>query len=374
MRGSHGITRAWGRRWVLAGGIIILATGWVVSAQSPTPGQAPAPAPGPAGQVEQGRGGGGRGRGGPEVLQGGPQLDDPAYANYDFAKRAPLLPLSPEEQLKKFILQPGYRLELVLADPVIEEPAAITFDGNGRMFVLQIRGYMMDADATGQLDPIGRVSMHVDTNNDGVYDKHTVFADKLVFPRFATPFGKDTLLIKESNAQELWKFTDTNGDGVADKKELFDTGYGRLGNVEHQESHLTWGLDNWMYSTFNAFRVRWTPHGVMQGADRRRRRTVGRRSGRRREDLVPGRRERAARVLAVTGVVRQLRRRPRRRSRWRASHGSRSRHSVGRARAHCRHAGRPRRDAHARRFVAQHDGRLWRRHRACPSHARRPAG
>ena len=250
-----------GHRWVLAGGVMILATGWALSAQAPTPG--PPAAPQGAPQAEQGRGGG-RGRGGPEVLPGGPQLDDPAYANYDFSKRAPLLPLSPEEQLKKFILQPGYRLELVLSDPVIEEPAAVTFDGNGRMFVIQIRGYMMDADATGQLDPIGRVSMHVDTNNDGVYDKHTVFADKLVFPRFATPFGKDTLLIKESNAQEVWKFTDTNGDGVADKKELFDTGYGRLGNVEHQESHLTWGLDNWMYSTFNSFRVRWTPHGVMR--------------------------------------------------------------------------------------------------------------
>jgi hypothetical protein len=28
----------------------------------------------------------------------------------------------------------------------------------------------VDADATGQLDPIGRVSMHVDTSSDGVYD------------------------------------------------------------------------------------------------------------------------------------------------------------------------------------------------------------
>jgi mono/diheme cytochrome c family protein len=166
--------------------------------------------------------------------------------------------------LKKFILQPGYRLEVVLADPVVEEPAAITFDGNGRMFVIEIRGYMMDADATGQLDPVGRVSMHVDANNDGVYEKHTIFADKLVFPRFATPFGKNALLIKESNAQELWKYTDTNDDGVADKKELFGTGFGRLGNVEHQESHLTWALDNWMYSTFNQFRVRWTPHGVLK--------------------------------------------------------------------------------------------------------------
>ena len=256
-------------KWLLAGGLAVCLSTYAVSAQGPAPAPTPAAqtpaADGGRGTVAPPEAAQGRGRGrGPESLAGGPQASDPAYANYDFSKRAPLLPLAPEEQLKKFVLQPGYRLELVLSDPIIQEPAAITFDGNGRMFVLEIRGYMQDADATGQLDPIGRVSLHEDTNNDGVYDKHTVFVDKLVFPRFATPFGPNTLLVKESNAQEVWKYTDTNSDGVADKKELFDTGYGRLGNVEHQESHLTWGLDNWLYSTFNAFRARWTPHGVIK--------------------------------------------------------------------------------------------------------------
>ena len=245
---------------LFAAALLVLSGSFLLSAQ-----QAPAPAPAPVPAAgEPGRGGGGRGRGGPEQLQGGPQADDPAYATYDFSKRAPVVALAPDKQLEKFILQPGYRLELVLADPIIKEPTAITFDGNGRMFVIEDRGYMQDADATGELNPVGRVSMHVDTNNDGVYDKHTVFADKLVFPRFATPFGPNTLLIKETHAQELWKYTDTNNDGVADKRELFDTGYGRTGNVEHQESHFTIGLDNWMYSTYNMFRARWTPHGVIK--------------------------------------------------------------------------------------------------------------
>jgi len=91
--------------------------------------------------------------------------------------------------VKQFILPPGYRLECVLADPVIQEPTAIAFDGDGRMFVVEDRSYMMDADMTGQLDPISRISLHVDTDNDGVYDNHTVFVDRLVFPRFVTPFG-----------------------------------------------------------------------------------------------------------------------------------------------------------------------------------------
>ena len=154
-------------------------------------------------------------------------------------------------------------------DPDIEEPMQIAFDGNGRMFVLEIRGYMQDADATAELAPTGRISVHEDADNDGVYEKHHVFLDKLVFPRFVMPLGKDAILTMESNQDEVWKYTDTNGDSIADKKELFTTSFGRAGNVEHQQSSLFWGLDNWLYSTYNAFRVRWTPSGVLREPTRR---------------------------------------------------------------------------------------------------------
>jgi mono/diheme cytochrome c family protein/glucose/arabinose dehydrogenase len=155
-------------------------------------------------------------------------------------------------------------MEPVLADPDIEEPAQIAFDGNGRMFVLELRGYMQDADATGELDPVGRISVHEDRDNDGVYETHKVFVDRMVFPRFVMPFGANAILSKESNADEVWKYTDTNNDGTADKKELFATGLGRLLNVEHQESGLLWAMDNWLYSTINSVRVRWTPNGVLR--------------------------------------------------------------------------------------------------------------
>src|SRR5262245_9620638 len=254
----EGMTRrSTARPHAFALALALSAAGLVVLAQTPAPtaqppagqgGQPPAPeAPG------QGGAQGGRGRGRGQDLTG-----------IDFTKQPPVQAKTPEEQLKQFILPPGYRLELVMSDPLIQEPTAIAFDGNGRMFVVEDRSYMLDLDMTGQLDPISRISLHVDTNNDGTYDKHTVFVDNLVFPRFVTPFGPNTILTKESNAQELWKYTDTNGDGVADKKELFDTGYGRLGNIEGQEGFLTWALDNWMYSTYNAFRARWTPNGVIK--------------------------------------------------------------------------------------------------------------
>ena len=182
----------------------------------------------------------------------------------DFSKKPPVQPLTPAEQAKKFWLPPGFKLEPVLTDPDIEEPAQIAFDGNGRMFVLEIRGYMQDADGGGTLDPVARISLHEDKNSDGVYETHHVFVDKLVFPRFVMPFGGNAILAKESNADEVWKYTDTNNDNVADKKELFATGMGRVMNVEHQESGLTWGLDNWIYSTINPVRLKWTPGGVLR--------------------------------------------------------------------------------------------------------------
>src|SRR5262245_11538250 len=100
-------------------------------------GQAPQPgAPAvPSGQA--------RGRGGRSGL-GGPRKDDPANADVDWTKQPPIQPRTPEEELKQFILQPGYRLELVLADPIVQEPTAIAFDGNGRMFVVEDRSYMLD--------------------------------------------------------------------------------------------------------------------------------------------------------------------------------------------------------------------------------------
>ncbi len=194
--------------------------------------------------------------------RGGSSAEDPAYGPHEFDKEASVAARSPADELASFVLPPGFTMEPVLTDPAIEEPAQIAFDGNGRMFVLELRGLMQDIHGTGQLAPVGRISRHEDRNNDGVYQTHQVFVDHLVFPRFVMPFGADAILTKEANADEVWKFIDTNGDGTADRKELFATDFGRLANVEHQESGLMWALDNWLYSTVNQVRLRWTPAGV----------------------------------------------------------------------------------------------------------------
>ena len=186
------------------------------------------------------------------------QTDQPGA---DFLKRPPVTRLTPEVQQQLFVLPEGYTAELVLADPDIEDPVGVTFDGNGRMYVLEMRSYMRDVEGSNSREPISRISRWEDTNGDGTYDRHTVFADKLVLPRIAFPLEDGVVLVLETDNRDLFKFTDTNGDGVADKKEVFYSGYGRVTNMEWQPGGMVWALDNWLYTTYNPFRLRIAPDG-----------------------------------------------------------------------------------------------------------------
>jgi mono/diheme cytochrome c family protein/glucose/arabinose dehydrogenase len=192
---------------------------------------------------------------------GGRGLDAQIARGADFLKRPPVVRQTPEAQQEMFLLQPGYKMELVMADPLIEDPVGVSFDGNGRMYVLEMRSYMQDVDGSTSREPISRISRHEDTDGDGVYDKHTVFVDNLVLPRIAYPLQDGVLLVLETDNRDMYKYTDTNGDGVADKKELFYPGAGRVTNMEWQPGGLTWALDNWLYMTYNPYRLRIAPDG-----------------------------------------------------------------------------------------------------------------
>lgn len=165
--------------------------------------------------------------------------------------------LTVDEALADFQLPPGYHFEPVLAEPTIEEPVLAVFDGNGNMYVAEMRTYMLDADGSDKFQPVSRVSMHVDTNGDGHYDRSTVFVDKMVLPRMILPLD-DRIIIGETNTNDLYAYRDTDGDGVADEKKLWYAGGNRGGNLEHQPSGLIWALDNGIYTTYNDYRLRFT--------------------------------------------------------------------------------------------------------------------
>ncbi len=195
---------------------------------------------------------------------------------------------TPAEEAASFVLPPGYRMEIVASDPDIVNPAVIEFDGNGRMYVAEFRTYMPDVEGNHEHDPVSRITRWEDTDGDGKYDKHTVFADHLVLPRGILALDNNSILTNETDSDDVVKWTDTNNDGVADKREVVFQGVGlnRDGNLEHEQSGYIWGLDNWIYSTYNAFRFRWTPTGYHPRSHIGIGRAVGTRAGRRRQDVV----------------------------------------------------------------------------------------
>ena len=91
------------------------------------------------------------------------------------------------------------------------------------MWVIEMLGYMQDMPATNERDPIGRISVLEDTNNDGRMDKKTVFLDGLVLPRALKVLDRGVLVAEPPH---LWLARDTNGDLKADSKELVCDCYG----------------------------------------------------------------------------------------------------------------------------------------------------
>jgi mono/diheme cytochrome c family protein len=180
-----------------------------------------------------------------------PAVTDPAIAQQFVHMR------SPAETIAATVLPPGYHLELVAAEPTIVSPVCMAWDGNGAMYVCEMRTYMLDINGGKTMEKKSRVSRLESTKGDGVYDKVTTFADGLLLPRQLLPLD-DRILIRETNTKDIFAFRDTNGDGVSDEKVEFYKGGNVGGNLEHQSSNLQWNIDNWMYQTVDDTKFRYT--------------------------------------------------------------------------------------------------------------------
>ncbi len=187
---------------------------------------------------------------------------DKIYEKPEIIAEAPSDFLSPEESMKTFYLPEGYKVELVASEPMINEPVAITWDGNGKMYVAQMETYMQNIDGDGTDEPSSRIILLEDLNGDGKMDKSSVFIDNLLLPRMILALD-DRLVVNETYSYDLTSYRDTDNDGVADEIiPMYTNPNRRGGNLEHQQSGLIWNLDNWVYTTYNPFRFRFDQIGV----------------------------------------------------------------------------------------------------------------
>ena len=160
---------------------------------------------------------------------------------------------TPAEELATFQTEPGMQVQLVAAEPMVQDPVVITFDEDGRLWVVEMRGFMPNVDGTGEDKPVGRVSVLEDTNGDGQMDVSHVYLDSLVMPR-ALALVPGGALVVESGS--LWLTKDTNGDLKADSKTLIDRDYAGKALPEHAGNGLWRSMDNWYYNAKSRFRYR----------------------------------------------------------------------------------------------------------------------
>lgn len=165
----------------------------------------------------------------------------------------PAPPLPPEEAMKTFRIAPGYRLELVAAEPMVQNPISFDFDPQGRIWVVEYQGYQRDVEGHGEGDPICRVVVLEDTDADGRADKSTVFLDKLVMPR-SLSFVKGGVLLQEP--PNVYFCEDKDGDLRCEKRTVVGQ-MGLAGNPQHTANGLRYGIDNWLHNSDYTKRHRW---------------------------------------------------------------------------------------------------------------------
>ncbi len=159
----------------------------------------------------------------------------------------PLFDTSTEE----FILKKGYEIEVIAAEPLLDSPVAINFDAKGRIWVIELPGYMRDIEGSEEDKPDGKIVVLSDENGDGLMDKRQVFMDSMVAPR--------TLLhayggLLYSDKTSLW-WAELEDTKIV-RKLLVDSLYVVGGNIEHQPNGLLYNLDNWIYSANSKVRYR----------------------------------------------------------------------------------------------------------------------
>ena len=157
-------------------------------------------------------------------------------AEGDFSAELPRIPpVEPDKALETFTLQPGYRLEMVACEPLVADPVAAALDENGRLYVVEMRGYSEEAD-----ELLSQVRLLTDTNGDGRFDQSSIFVDKLSWPTAVVCYDGGVFI---GDAPDILYCKDTDGDGRADERKTVFTGFSKA-NVQGLLNSFCWGLDN----------------------------------------------------------------------------------------------------------------------------------
>ena len=185
-----------------------------------------------------------------EPAQGRPPADagkKPDSVDRDYREQLPSTAATrPLEAVAALVARAGFRVELVAAEPLVEDPVAMAFDENGRVYVCEMPEYNQYANT--RYRGRGRVRCLEDTDGNGVFDRSRIFADGIASPT-AVACWKGGVFV--GSVPHILYLKDTDGDGTADLRRPVFSGFARDKAGEAMLNSFRWGLDNRFHVSTN---------------------------------------------------------------------------------------------------------------------------
>ncbi len=147
-----------------------------------------------------------------------------------------------------FSLPRGFSLQLAADASLAPRPVSASVDGRGRLFVTDSSG-TAESPSEQIKHPSHRILRLEDTNHDGRYDKVVVFAEHVMFPQGCLAYGRSVYVAAPPS---IWRYTDKDGDGVADEAVEWWKG-GTLTGCANDLHGPCLGPDGYIYWTKGAF-------------------------------------------------------------------------------------------------------------------------
>jgi putative membrane-bound dehydrogenase-like protein len=137
----------------------------------------------------------------------------------------------------------GFTVEVAATHDLSAYPMFMNFDSKGRLFIAESSGKDLPGPEMVEA-PECQILMLEDMDEDGVFDRRTVYADKLSLPMGVLPYGE---YVYVCSPPDFLRFRDSDGDGVADEREVLLTGWNVLNTASLHGPFV--GPDGWLYLT-----------------------------------------------------------------------------------------------------------------------------
>jgi putative membrane-bound dehydrogenase-like protein len=158
-------------------------------------------------------------------------------------------PLAPQEAARTMVVPEGFHVSLFAGEPDVKQPIGFCIDDRGRLWVAEAYNYPNHGTTPGD-----RIVILADTDNDGRFDKRTVFYDKLNYVTgIEVGFGGAWVM----SPPFFYFIPDRDGDDIPDAApQVLLDGFGNHANAHNLANGFAWGPDGWLYGTHG--RTNWS--------------------------------------------------------------------------------------------------------------------